>query len=121
MAMQYPQVVTAREIVAHLLLPDRYVRRLMTRLSKAGFVKGQQGRSGGFLLAKSPDHISLMDIAVTMHDTSVLKNCILGFDNCSDEQPCALHTRWTEIRSQMSALFSQASLSQLLQTLFRRL
>lgn len=116
MSRKNPQVVTAREIVAYLLLPDKYVRRLMTRLSKAGFVISHQGRSGGYLLAKIPDNISLMNIAEAMHDTSILKNCILGFDNCSDEHPCALHTRWIEIRSQISALFNQASLSELLQT-----
>ncbi|MGC8864484.1 MAG: RrF2 family transcriptional regulator [Bacteroidales bacterium] len=115
MARRFPEMTTAREIVSELNIPNKYVRRLITRLSKAGFIRSQQGRNGGYVFIKSPDQINVMDLMVAMNDIAVLQNCILGFENCSDTHPCALHTYWAEIRKQMQELFKVSTLSHLLQ------
>jgi len=115
MASKYPEMVAAREVVTQLLIPDKYVRRLMTKLSKARLIVSLQGRNGGYIFLKTPAEITLLEILNAMEDTTVLQRCILGFENCSDEHPCALHNQWTNHRKSLYQLFSSFSLSQLLQ------
>jgi Rrf2 family protein len=114
MASKYPEMVAAREVVNQLHIPDKYVRRLMTKLSKAGLITSIQGRKGGYIFLKAPSQIALIEILKAMDDTSVLQNCILGFESCSDEHPCALHNHWADYRKKLEQLFSSFSLSQLL-------
>jgi Rrf2 family protein len=114
MASKYPEMVAAREVVSQLHIPDKYIRRLMTKLSKAGLIASLQGRNGGYIFLKAPSQIALIEILKAMDDTSVLQSCILGFESCSDEHPCALHNHWADYRKNLEQLFSSFSLSQLL-------
>ncbi|MEM1367817.1 MAG: Rrf2 family transcriptional regulator [Cyanobacteria bacterium P01_H01_bin.15] len=59
-----------RQIAAQQHLPDRYLEQLLATLRRAGFVQSQRGVKGGYVLAKSPLHISLWDVV----------NCIDGPD-----------------------------------------
>jgi Rrf2 family protein len=114
MASQYPEMVAAREVVSQLQIPDKYVRRLMTRLSKAELIASHQGRSGGYFFLKPPAEINLIDVLDAMNDTSVMHSCILGFSSCSDDNPCALHKHWADQRSNLMEIFQSFTLSQLL-------
>jgi Rrf2 family protein len=50
---RYPdKLYAARHLVEKLKISDKYLRRLMTDLSKAGFIRSRQGREGGCFFAK---------------------------------------------------------------------
>jgi len=59
MAKVPDQLYTAKQLVKELKVPDKYLRRLMTDLSKSGFIRSIQGRDGGYTFIKSPDKIML--------------------------------------------------------------
>lgn len=115
MASKYPGMITAREIVSHLQIPDKYVRRLMTRLSKAKLIASHKGRSGGYIFLKSPTQIHLMEVFKAMNDTNIIHSCILGFENCSEDHPCALHQHWAIQRDNLMQMFNYYTLSLLLE------
>ena len=46
------QMFSAKELNEKLGIPWRYLRQLLTNLSKQGLVKSIRGRNGGFLLNK---------------------------------------------------------------------
>jgi len=48
------QVFSAKYLIDSLNVPDKYLRRLMTDLSKSGFIKSLKGRDGGYILPKMP-------------------------------------------------------------------
>ena len=56
------QVFTAKYLVENLDMPDKYLRRIMTDMSKKGFIKSLQGRDGGYVFAKNANKIYLLDV-----------------------------------------------------------
>ena len=62
MAKEPNQLYTASQLVKELGVSDKYLRRLMTDLSKAGFIKSVQGRDGGYTFMKSTNEIFLFDV-----------------------------------------------------------
>ncbi len=43
-------------------IPDRYLEQLLATLKRQGLVKSQRGAKGGYILAREPWHISVLDI-----------------------------------------------------------
>ncbi len=65
-------------------------------LSRSQLVISRKGKSGGFILGRSPKDISLYDILEATDGAACLDGCILGFSECDDEQPCPVHFQWKE-------------------------
>lgn len=111
MAKDSSQLYTAKQLVNTLKVSDKYLRRIMTNLSKDGFIKSLQGRDGGYVFVKSPNEITLYDIIDSVEGMEKLNNCILGFESCSCENPCAMHTNWQEMRIKLLKLYKETKLS----------
>ena len=39
--------------------------------------------------------------------------CVMGFEQCSDSNPCVLHSTWVDVRENFSKVFKQKSLADL--------
>lgn len=102
---------SAKQLVEKLKVSDKYLRRIMTDLSKSGFIKSVKGREGGYLLAKEASEVSLYDIINSVEDLSKLNNCVLGFEPCSCENPCAMHETWVDVRNKLNTTFYKTKLS----------
>jgi Rrf2 family protein len=57
---------TSDTIAASVATDASVVRRLLSLLRQAGLVQAAQGRSGGYVLSRSPKAISLRDIFVAL-------------------------------------------------------
>ncbi len=51
-----------RQIAAQQNIPDRYLEQLLATLRRGGLVRSQRGAKGGYLLAREPWKITLLDI-----------------------------------------------------------
>ena len=51
-----------KEIAAKHNISAQYLEQLMTRLAKPGLVRAVRGQKGGFVLARSPQEITLIDV-----------------------------------------------------------
>ncbi len=110
------QVFSARYLVAHLHIPDKYLRRLMTDMVKNGFIKSIQGREGGYVFAKNADTIHLSEIIDAVEGMEKYTGCLLGFETCSDEDPCSLHKVYAPVKNQMIDLLNTLTIADLKDT-----
>ena len=77
---------TSGELSASVNACPSFVRRVVSKLSKAKLVKTTTGKSGACSLAKNPKQISLLDIyeaveapkAFAIHDYPVQKQCSIS-------------------------------------------
>lgn len=106
------KIYSAAHLIKELKISDKYLRRIMTSMTKQGINESVQGRYGGFVLRKTPDKILLIDIISAVEDKSKYEGCVLGFEKCSDENPCALHNRWAVVRTEISNFLNQNTLEQ---------
>lgn len=56
------QPLQIRQIAAQQNIPDRYLEQLLATLKRQGLVKSQRGSKGGYILAREPWEISLLEI-----------------------------------------------------------
>ena len=51
-----------RQIAAQQNIPERYLEQLLATLRRGGLVQSQRGAKGGYLLAREPSLITLLDV-----------------------------------------------------------
>ncbi|UBM63212.1 Rrf2 family transcriptional regulator [Candidatus Sulfidibacterium hydrothermale] len=107
------QVFSARYLAEQLHIPDKYLRRLMTDMAKKGFIKSIQGREGGYVFGKNANAIHLSEIIDAVEGMDKYTGCLLGFQDCSDENPCSLHEAYAPIREQMLNLLNTMTIADL--------
>ena len=113
MSKNEDELYSAKYLVDTLQISDKYLRRLMTVLTKAGFIYSVQGRDGGYRFAKSTNEIYLGQIIDAVEGIDKYTSCVLGFDKCSDENPCAMHATWISVRDEFVKVFANNTLKSL--------
>ena len=101
MAKEKGQLLSAKYLHEQLSIPYKYLTRLMTDLAKSGYLMSVKGRDGGFRIIKDLKEISLANIVETVEGMDSFNACILGFHECSSENPCAMHFVWEENKKQL--------------------
>lgn len=56
------ELVQTGEICRRHAIPERYLEQMLTALRKGGFLKSVRGPRGGFLLARAPEQIRVLDV-----------------------------------------------------------
>jgi Rrf2 family protein len=113
MSISQEQIFPAEMLHEKLEIPRRYLRKLLTDLSKLGIIKSAKGRKGGFVFAKPLSEITLASIIETVEGSEVMGNCILGHQICKEEQPCVMHEIWMEAKTKMMDTLSNTTLQDL--------
>lgn len=94
MALNYETQLSARNLFEELQIPKRYLMRLLTDLSKSGFIKATRGRSGGYVFARPLESIYFSEIIDSVEGLLPFEGCVLGNPVCPVDKPCALHHIW---------------------------
>lgn len=103
-------VCPSDEIADKLQIPKEFVSKILQSLTESGIVDSKKGKSGGFLLAKNPSKIRLIDIVTAIDGLDLFNRCVLGFPNCSPDQPCPVHDKWGELRTKAYNMLTDETL-----------
>lgn len=104
------------EIFEKLQIPYRYLRKLMTNLTRSGFIVSIQGKNGGYKISKKTEDIKLLDILNAVDPDYLSGKCFFGFDSCALQTPCIMHNQWTDIRTAINTTLARTSLADIKQT-----
>jgi Rrf2 family iron-sulfur cluster assembly transcriptional regulator len=110
MATSNEDIFSAEFLYSKLKIPRRYLRRLLTDLSKAGFLTATRGRKGGFVFARDISTIYLSEIIETMEGIPESSRCILGFSFCIAGKPCVMHDQWIGAQEKITNVLKGTSL-----------
>jgi len=113
MAKEPQKLYSAKSLVEKLKISDKYLRRLMTTLSKRGFIYSIQGRDGGYSFKMQPAEIRLADVIDAVEGMDTYTGCVLGFEECSCENPCIMHSTWVKVREEFLEVFVNKTLADL--------
>jgi Rrf2 family protein len=69
-----------RQISSQQQIPDRYLEQLLASLRRGGLLRSQRGAKGGYLLAREPWKITLLDVV----------RCLDGLDSGGAPPPKSL-------------------------------
>ncbi|MCX7907932.1 MAG: Rrf2 family transcriptional regulator [Ignavibacteria bacterium] len=101
----------ATEISKELKVPKEFVAKILQKLTHSGIVASRKGKTGGFSLLVNPKEIKIIDIIRSIDGNKAFEECVLGFENCGDENPCPIHHKWAELREKILEMFSEKSIA----------
>ena len=73
---------SVRELAQTLHASEAHLSKVMQRLAKAGLVSSTRGPGGGFVLAKPPDHITLLEVYEAIEGPVEPSACVFGTQTC---------------------------------------
>ena len=114
MANHCEKSMSADFLHSKLGIPYQYLRQILTKLSKTGFISSSRGRRGGFELTRDIETIYIADIIEAMEGLEGFNKCILGFQECPFDNKCAIHNQWDESRNNILKILKKTSLANLL-------
>jgi Rrf2 family protein len=106
-SMMLEQIATGAEV------PKDFLAKLFQRLVKAGILKSTKGPKGGFVLARSPHAISLLQVLGAIEGESAIDGCVLGLPQCNAQVPCAQHDLYKPIRQRLTDYLQTTTLADL--------
>jgi Rrf2 family protein len=115
--------VSISDLANYQGLPERFLAKIFARLKKAKLVKGSEGISGGFALARTADTIQVLDVLKAVDPGRSLFSCAEIRENCALFEasppkwavtgPCRIHAFMQEAERRLHEFLASKSLSDL--------
>lgn len=107
-----------KQISKDLNIPTPFLGKILQSLAKHKILSSTKGPNGGFGLGKNPGKILLMDIVEVIDGIDSFHKCVIGVKYCSEqESPCAIHTRYAELRDEIRRIFEVETIELLSQNI----
>lgn len=105
--------VMAKEISEIMGIPKQFLAQVMLSLNHNGVVNAIRGAKGGFILAKKPSSISLLDVVEAIEGKLFLNDCLVSQDTCSCQHVCPVEDIWQDAQSALIKVLKKATFSSL--------
>ena len=105
--------IMVKDIARRHNLSERYLEQLLIPLKTAGLVRGIRGARGGFMLAKPPSEIRLLDIIRIMEGSTSPVECVDDERLCSASDKCATREVWKEMKEAIDNVLMATTLEDL--------
>jgi Rrf2 family protein len=80
-------------------IPTHFLAKILQQLARKGFLRSSKGPTGGFILRRPAEDISLLEIVDAIDGLADYQRCPAGMAECNDEAPCGMHDSWKGLRS----------------------
>jgi len=109
--------VTGREIAAQERLPADYVEQILLRLRRAGVITSTRGAHGGYMLARSPEEISIRAVIHASELETFDLHCLshpVEEDRCAASHNCSIRPVWVLLQTKIDDVLEGVCLADLL-------
>jgi len=104
-----------KQISKDLNIPTPFLGKILQILAKHKILSSIKGPHGGFGLGKKMDELKLIDIVNVIDGQDLFKKCLIRLEDCSEKEPCSMHSKYSQIRSSVHSLFQNQNISELIQ------
>lgn len=101
----------AEDIARLAQVPAPFLAKTFQKLSKDGILQSVKGPAGGYVLARLPSQLSLLDIVSSIDGTYQMDGCILGQGKCSDTNSCPIHKKWQSAKRNIFEFLKTATIA----------
>ena len=114
LALHYGQgPVMIKDIAQRQGISEKYLEQLLTMLRRAGIIMSIQGAKGGFLLARPPTELTLLDVLQTLEGSLSPVHCLDHPESCERVSCCVTMEIWEEVKHSVEAVLQNITLEQL--------
>lgn len=106
--------ISVADLVRVLKIPKPFLRKLLQILNKKNILKSYKGQGGGFLLAKPPKKIFLVELIEIFQGPLKLNECFFKKMDCPNTKTCRLRKKITDIERYVIRQLKSISIESLL-------
>jgi len=110
----------AQVLAQELDIPGPFLAKILQTLAQKGILESVRGPRGGFRLARPAEEIAVGQVVEALEGPDAVYSCAMGFPSCGPENPCPLHSAWSEVRAQLDVCLTDVSIKALQQMGVRR-
>lgn len=103
----------AREIAGEMDIPHRYLTQILANLVQHGLLTAVAGPTGGYLLARPAEDITLLEVVEAAEGPIKLEQCVLRGGPCTWEDSCPVHIPWARAQSALAAQLAATTFADL--------
>ena len=102
------------EIAEAIDSPQSFTAKILQLLTRDNrVVSSVRGPNGGFYLTEDAKKLPVLAILEAVNEDYVLKKCVLGLNQCSEINPCPMHSEYKFIREKLTSLFENKTIQYL--------
>ena len=105
---------SAPEIAAATHVPVPTVSKILKTLTRSGLVVSSRGARGGYVLARPPGQISLVDIIHAMDGPIGMTQCSVTPGLCAQEFGCAVRANWQRVNQAVIGVLQNITLAEMI-------
>lgn len=103
--------VTAGSIAKAEGIPAGYLAKIFQRLVKANIVKASKGPRKGYVFARPPEEINLLELFEVIEDGSLFDECFMKHCECGGTpENCYIYACWLRTTKKLSELLAETSI-----------
>ena len=103
---------TAQEISRESQIPLDYLSKVLNTLARAGIVKAQRGRGGGFTLATPASEMTVLDVVNAVDPIQRIRSCPLHL-KAHAIRMCPLHRKLDDAMALVEKAFASTTMAEL--------
>jgi Rrf2 family protein len=112
LAMHADESISAREIAAHYHIPAELLAKVLQKSARKGLLVSQHGMNGGYVLARDPARISIVDVVEALEGPISITPCEKG-DDCQQLQTCSVRDPLLKIKAKVVRILGDTSIYEL--------
>ena len=112
LALHSEESVSAREIASEYRIPAELLAKILQRLARKGLLLSQQGTHGGYVLARDPSRISIVDVIEALDGPIGITPCERG-SSCDQLERCSVRNPLMAVRAKMVRILGDTSIYEL--------
>lgn len=95
-------------------ISEAYLEQLMRSLKKAGLVATTRGKSGGYLMTREPETISVGEVLRALEGSTDVVGCVGSDANvCENACTCSARPLFLKLQSRINAVLDETTVGEL--------
>ena len=112
LAQHADESISAREIASEYNIPAELLAKVLQRLARKGLVQSQQGMNGGYVLARDPSKISIVDVVEALEGPIGITPCERG-SSCEQLEFCSVRDPLMKLKVKVVRVLGDTSIYEL--------
>jgi Rrf2 family protein len=106
--------ILQKDISVNQDISYKYLDPIIKGLKDYGLIKNVNGKKSGYILAKTSDKISVLDVYNAFEDKFSLIDCLIGTGRCKREPICEARIFWQDLNKVNTQKMKETSIASLM-------
>lgn len=93
-------------------IPSNYLAKIFQQLVKARFVKAVKTKNRGYVFARAPEEISLLELFETIEDSPLFDDCFMRHCECGGtKENCRIFSAWVNATKRVKEILEETTVT----------